>query len=168
MKNKFKRLLTVLLIFLFFSSIGTAQSIKRQSIGSYGSGGFIEGAFISQTIGQPFFTSGHSDHVISISPGFQQPVTYRSKKAKVIPVLSGLTIFPNPASDYFTIETSEMLESAVLKITDLNGRVILEDKLTRLQSHTINSSHLQNGMYFITVGSGNNSQEQISKIIISK
>ena len=168
MKNKFKRVSSIILVLLFFCSIGHSQSVKRQSIGSYGAGGMVDGFFVSQTIGQPFFTSGHSDHVITISPGFQQPVTYMTKKVKTISEHSLLKIFPNPASDHFFIETSELIESAVIRIIDLNGRVIFQEVLLNLQQHLIRSSHLQDGLYFIHVVSDNNKQKYISKILISK
>ncbi|MEX0983002.1 MAG: T9SS type A sorting domain-containing protein [Bacteroidales bacterium] len=168
MKNKFKRTPVIILALLFFCSIGHSQSVKRQSIGSYGAGGMIDGFFVSQTIGQPFFTSGHSDHVITISPGFQQPVTYMAKKSKAIDMHSVLDVFPNPASDHFFIETSEPIESAEIRITDLNGSVISQEILPNLQQYMISSSHLQNGLYFITVKSENNLQNYISKIVISK
>ena len=168
MKTKLKWSPAMILVLLSFCSMGYSQSVKRQSIGSYGAGGLIDGVYISQTVGQPFFTSGHNDHVITISPGFQQPAAYMKRKVKTITEYCTLDVFPNPASDHFFIETSDLIESAVMRITDLNGRVILQEVLPNLHQHMISSSHLHDGLYFIHVESDNKKQNYISKIIISK
>ncbi|MCO5252237.1 MAG: T9SS type A sorting domain-containing protein [Candidatus Kapabacteria bacterium] len=64
-------------------------------------------------------------------------------------------IFPNPASDYITIQTSEGLEISIL---NLLGETVLSVNLES-QSNRINVSSLAPGMYFIRIGN------QIQKFI---
>ena len=97
-----KQLLTYLLIpviFLFSFTDVFGQEIKRQSIGSYGSGGSAGSIFVNQTVGQPFFTMAYNSSQLALTPGFQQPLTYAVEKSESLSSAPGLEIFPNPASN---------------------------------------------------------------------
>jgi hypothetical protein len=59
-----------------------------------------------------------------------------------------MTLYPNPASEHFSIKSSEPLSISCVHITDAHGRVI--------SSHTdiyetINISYLSNGFYFVVL-----------------
>jgi len=63
-------------------------------------------------------------------------------------------IFPNPTNEFFFIESfnEEMNE---LKLTDINGRTIIEQ--TQFQSNvSINLSNVENGIYFLILYGGKN------------
>ncbi|PKL86177.1 MAG: hypothetical protein CVV22_04610 [Ignavibacteriae bacterium HGW-Ignavibacteriae-1] len=67
---------------------------------------------------------------------------------------STFSIHPNPATEYITIQTSEVLEtSAVLEVKILNmlGEIVLSVNLES-QSNRIDVSSLTPGMYFISIG----------------
>ena len=62
-------------------------------------------------------------------------------------------IFPNPANDYLNIKTDLMLNNFSLKITDLNGKLILkEDKA----GGVVNLANFQNGLYILALENENN------------
>jgi len=168
MKNTFTCFLSVLLILSFIPGAGNAQGIKRQNIGSYGSGGNSDGLFIGQTIGQPFFTSGYYDNQVGLIPGFQQPLVFSISTVKQIPVLTRLGVFPNPAISIVNIETPEVVENAIVRITDISGRVIWEERIPEFSSYQMDCSRWQSGLYFITVFDVNKRFSYLSKVIISK
>ena len=143
------------------------QSVKRQSIGSYGTNSFTNSAIIGQTIGQPYATNTYSGSVVSLTPGFQQPITYSKAKTTQDFLIVNLRAFPNPASANFTLKSQELLENVALTITDINGRLLLGKQLPELTTLTINCSVWQAGMYFITVESPNMQFRYSTKIIIT-
>ena len=66
----------------------------------------------------------------------------------IVPPASGLiSIFPNPVADSFTI--SGLTESALVRITDLNGRIVFEQTVS--PNENILVSHLSAGVYFVRV-----------------
>jgi hypothetical protein len=152
-----------------------AQSIKRQSIGSYGTNGFSGSAVFGQTIGQPFSTQIYSQTGVSFVPGFQQPLSYlknaRKKEVKndAGMFLTGeLDVFPNPARVNFTIQSSGLLEEALIKIMDINGRILIHKALPELSSYKVDCSSWQSGVYFISVTTPDAENNLNQKIIISK
>ncbi len=168
MKNTFTSFLSVLLILSFIPGAGNAQGIKRQNIGSYGSGGASGSLYIGQTIGQPFFTPVYSDNQVGLIPGFQQPLTYSISTIKQLPVPARLAVFPNPATGIFNIETPEVVENAIVRITDVNGRVIWEESVPEFSSYQMDCSRWQSGLYFVAVFDVKKRFNYISKVIISK
>ena len=64
---------------------------------------------------------------------------------------NSFAIFPNPVSDNFTI--SGITENTLVKITDLNGRIVLQQMVAPNEQIWI--GHLPAGMYFVRVTVGN-------------
>ena len=60
----------------------------------------------------------------------------------------GLSIYPNPVMDYLNMKSSSDILS--YKIFDLNGRIILNEKMNT-QNENIKVSRLPSGIYFINV-----------------
>lgn len=60
------------------------------------------------------------------------------------PVLSKLTIYPNPVSNELRLSTNLTLNGAVVKIIDVTGRIVLQQPLT---GSIVNVSNLQTGIY---------------------
>lgn len=65
-----------------------------------------------------------------------------------------MEIFPNPAQEQVTISSSESLDGADVQLMDLNGKVILQERLSGL-NHTLPLHELSAGTYLITVNTGN-------------
>jgi hypothetical protein len=147
---------------------GTAwtQSIKRQSISSYGSSGLTENILVGQTAGQSFHTSVGSIGV-TVAQGFQQPVLFAVKEISN-PFENNLNIvvFPNPASRSVTLASEEETGPSVITVSDVNGRFILSEKVPNLSSHTIHCSSWANGMYLITIHDSKQNSKTL-KLIIS-
>jgi len=64
--------------------------------------------------------------------------------------LTDLKIYPNPAQDKFTIDLSELQGDAFLLVNDVNGQMVLEQKITEPIS-AIDVSALPDGIYFVKV-----------------
>lgn len=60
-------------------------------------------------------------------------------------------LYPNPANDLLTIETSRSGQH-LIEITSLNGKLLYTDRIEG-PVHQIDLSSLKNGQYFITVRS---------------
>ncbi len=168
MKKMLQWTMSLLIITLVLPQLCDAQGVKRQSIGSYGTNAVNESPVIGQTIGQPFSTGIYSDNVVSLAPGFQQPLTYKRSKEEPLLLTGSLGAFPNPATSDFTIQSTESLEEVVLNISDINGRKMLETQLPELKTHTVDCSSWQAGVYFVTVTSQNFPNGFITKIVKTK
>lgn len=57
-------------------------------------------------------------------------------------------IFPNPVSDFFTIETRE---NATLTVNNIEGKIILEKELMGSQVQKVNTLMLKKGVYIIHI-----------------
>jgi glucose/arabinose dehydrogenase len=73
---------------------------------------------------------------------------------------SGLKLYPNPASDYFTIknETSAVLKE--LLVYDLTGKIVKSQALENIELNTVSTTNLTTGMYFVTVEDNNGNRFQ--------
>jgi hypothetical protein len=157
----------LVLVTLLLPQSTYSQSVKRQSIGSYGSNGFSNSAVLGQTIGQPYSTITYIGGEISLTPGFQQPIVYlKSKKEPELHFIS-LKTFPNPANAKFTIKSQELLKNVELQISDINGRLILSKQLSELSTYTVYCSSWQASMYFISVTSDNLPYKYSTKLILT-
>lgn len=82
----------------------------------------------------------------------------------------GIKVYPNPSKTNLTIDLSELKKSkdasAVLVITDIAGRVVLQEKINEQDLVKINTSNLNNGVYFITIKNADKNIAR-SKFIVS-
>ena len=65
------------------------------------------------------------------------------------PILKDLKIFPNPAHQFIKLESGINLRS--IKIFDVNGKLVLDKKLSRPYEININGFH--SGIYFVKIES---------------
>ncbi len=66
-----------------------------------------------------------------------------------------ITVYPNPASEYFNISIEEAtLEPDKVKLNDFSGKIVLEDQLFAGINTIPIPSNLQSGIYIVTVLSG--------------
>lgn len=75
--------------------------------------------------------------------------------------ISNFKVYPNPASDFITIE-SNSIEVSGIAMYDILGKKVLS--LTSLKNNTIDVSNLNNGVYFLKINANGNSTTK--KIII--
>lgn len=156
--------LTVILFFIV--SQGEAQSVKRQTIGSACSSNTIDGVSVEQTIGQPYFTGAYYDNNLGLRPGFQQ-----LSKIQVESIHSTLklhlNVYPNPASYSVTIQSSDTIKSGLVQVMDINGKIILEEKVNQVDTYSINCESWQSGSYYMSLYDEQNNK-YTAKLIITK
>jgi glucose/arabinose dehydrogenase len=68
---------------------------------------------------------------------------------------SVLTIFPNPATNELFIKNNNNVALQTIAITDLTGKVVLNQDIQNLGSNAINIANLAKGMYLVTVQTPN-------------
>jgi hypothetical protein len=144
-----------------------AQSIKRQSISSYGSSTISDHLLIGQTAGQSFNTTVNSNGIILLQ-GFQQPQTFVVEEiVEPLAIPLDLSVYPNPANRSITISSKDALEQSFIQVTDVSGKKIFSEKVPDLILHQINCQSWVNGAYFITI-SDDRKHSKTMKLIISK
>lgn len=63
-----------------------------------------------------------------------------------------ILIYPNPANENVFVKIKpEFNENAEIQIFDLQGRLVISEKLTNDEVHNISIAHLQKGMYLFKV-----------------
>jgi hypothetical protein len=151
-----------LFLFIYHTNV-SAQSLKRECVASTGSSTTTDGTSIQQTIGQPYGTAPNYSNNIKFTPGFQQPIY----KIEVIKSTINVSLFPNPTSERVTIQAASPLENVTVQIIDMNGKLLLNEKINELKSYTINCSNWANGVYVITLSDSKNDLYS-SKLVISR
>jgi hypothetical protein len=173
--NRKKAFLFLLMLLSFLSFTTTGQTIVRQSIGSYGASGSIQGAHISQTIGQPYATGIYADAVVGVSPGFQQSGLWLSQsndrerpteKSFGDRDQQNIKVYPNPASHHLYIDAR--IEQGEVTIFDMQGKTILGTQISDPYAHRIDCSDWKSGIYMIKVYDPSTSTSTKTKVLISK
>ena len=81
-----------------------------------------------------------------------------------------VSIFPNPAGDYFTIATNNITgNSAMVDILDIQGKLIYRERInldTKNTVTTIETAELKSGMYIVSLSTEN--AVYSNKLIINK
>jgi len=120
-----------------------------------------------QTVAQPWYSS--MIHLVSDGN------SYSNGNAFAIRVLSGTSnieetmnntfnVYPNPATDMINVEFSENFNGSV-SILDIAGKEVSTSTVSGVQ-HTVSTSALTNGIYFVKVNDGTASQ--IERIVVKK
>lgn len=161
--TKMKGFYLGLFILLIFFSTGKAQTLKRQCVASTGSYVSENGTTLQQTVGQPYGTTPYYSNTTRFTPGFLQPV-FRIENIK-----SSIeaTIFPNPTSNQVTIESTILLENVLIQIVDINGKILLNQKVNEFKTYAIDCSNWSSGVYLISLADSKSSLYS-SKLIISR
>ena len=64
-----------------------------------------------------------------------------------------LTVYPNPSTGIFNINSNENIENASIKVFDLNGRMIHQSK-KNTDNKVLDLTHSQNGIYILNIQKG--------------
>jgi hypothetical protein len=167
-KNLLKCLLLCSLILLnLLAYQGFTQSVRRQSISSYATVASAETAISGQTAGQCYSTVSYSDKQTSVLSGFQQPVIFKVEDTAPLRLKTDFILFPNPANYRLTITSLSNAELSFVVVTDIKGKIIFQEELAYLPTHTINCASWVNGIYFVTVADVLQNHKTM-KLIISK
>ncbi len=85
-----------------------------------------------------------------------------------VPRSARMNVFPNPAGDFINIKMESGKEAdAKILLTDISGKILLQDKFSHLnKSLIISTSALSNGMYFVSYVS--ESARIVRKLVIQR
>lgn len=72
-----------------------------------------------------------------------------------------MTVFPNPAHDFLTLQLRDDAGKSTLKILKMNGSLVYTRELSSPGSHRINIEELRNGSYIFQVDSETQSSGQL-------
>ena len=97
-------------------------------------------------IGQDAFGSNIEYSLLRVIDEIVDAATVGTSSAKALT----LKVFPNPVQDRFTLVLPHA-GTFQLRISDLNGRVVLENTLSENELQEISVEHLPAGMYTITM-----------------
>ena len=146
--------LTLLIIALGITTMLMSQnrSVSNELVNSSGDSFKNETYQIDWSIGE-CITATYGTDEYTITQGFHQ----KSYVITVVPELnidSDIIVYPNPASDLFTLYTGNFETFVgpfnVLTLTDINGKVLLKEEIKE-KAKQISLSKYKNGIYFITV-----------------
>jgi len=140
----------------------SAQSVQRQCVASGGITGKVDGVYLGQTVGQCYSTAGTS----SLHPGFQQSLLFRQALSTDFGI-PPLTVYPNPASCFFTIASTEELKEVLIQVVDLNGRIIFSQKFSGLTPCQIDCRDWSDGLYAVNI-TDSSFHARTAKLIITK
>ena len=136
-------LLFVILLCLFFCSVGFAQEVVSTQGDSYtNSSGSID-----FTIGEVVINTG-SDGSNDLTQGFHQTNWNFVSIEDHVPSYEAI-IFPNPTSEVLNIRTSTF-ENVTYTLYDARGKLVIQDKLSSVQT-LIQVSKLAPGAYSLTL-----------------
>ena len=77
-----------------------------------------------------------------------------------------IRIYPNPASEIITIETIEGASIENLKVVDIRGRMLMNNRISlKAGASVVDISTLKNGLYFLILSDGS---EQITSPFVKK
>jgi hypothetical protein len=62
-----------------------------------------------------------------------------------------VSLFPNPAANSITIESPVAISNAVIAVSDMHGKPVYNENVTRLTAHTIDCEHWLAGTYVVSV-----------------
>jgi len=69
--------------------------------------------------------------------------------------LSSLQVYPNPATDYITVEYNDLSDNSKIEVLDMIGRVIKTQAIASGTTKTeVDTRNLSNGLYFLRLESG--------------
>lgn len=151
---------------LSISSSGFSQAIARQSINTLGGSVLINNIIIEQTVGQPYQSKVIETDDIEVRPGFIQSRFFVIKELSDKKVID-INLFPNPATESFTVMADEVFEEVTIQISEVTGNVLKHITIKDFQNRKINCSKWSNGTYFITILTKDGRRSN-SKLVISK
>jgi len=69
-----------------------------------------------------------------------------------------LSIYPNPMSESFTVQSSQLVSETTISINDMQGKLLVSEKMVPQNGTlTMKVSSLENGIYFVKISSEGNS-----------
>ncbi len=151
MRYRRLKLSTILLLGLGLTGLQAQESGNATGGNAIGSDGSV-----SFSVGQVVYTT-YTGINGSVAEGVQQP--YEISVVTAIEEAKGIKLsvkaFPNPTTDYLTLEVKEFELSALqFHLYDTRGKLLQNEKITGTQTSIVMSNFLP-ATYFVKVSQGN-------------
>jgi hypothetical protein len=158
----FKLIIALLLV---LETTGMSQQLSNQVIVPLAGLENNSKLSYSQTVGEPVVEIISSVDYI-FTQGFQQPAI---KKVEALPDLDGVSVYPNPASDYVYIDIRGVTSMTFkIDIINITGNIIFSETRSfsglSYYKEPLNMENLTTGFYLIRLTSNNPIMIQTFKI----
>ena len=137
----------LLLILLCLPMIGfgqvTTPSVVSSSGNSYNNGGVN----MDYTLGE-IVVETHTNSTTILTQGFHQGVLKVNTSVENIDIKT--KVFPNPTTNFLIVELEKNVNADIL-VYDINGKIVIKDKLNDEQKKQLDFSFLTQGNYFLHI-----------------
>jgi len=141
--------------------IGFGQSATQKLLSTGGSSHENGAGIVEYSIGEisiESYTNGST-----MTQGFHQGFL-RVSAVNEHALSANIKVYPNPTKDWLNIDFEKPTDGHV-RLTDMNGKLVLESVIQSNQQHQFNIQHLAQGTYFLSLLIDNEqSTYQIQKI----
>lgn len=147
------RKFSLIIAVLFLADYAISQTANPELVTSSGDSFSNTTYQLDWSIGEGI-TATHSSGAHILTQGFHQGRYEITSIDDFTDIGINITAFPNPTTDYVSVKlqklsASEMSES-ILILTNLNGKVLLQDKITKTEKQ-LDFSVFSPGIYFLTL-----------------
>ena len=149
----------LLLILLCLPMISVGQILSPSVIGSAGAS-FSNSTFSTDlTVGEVMIET--FSNITIISQGFHQGI--EDINSDVINLDINTKVYPNPTTNFLIIDLEQNVNAELL-VYDINGKIVIKDKLHNEQQKQLDFSFLNQGNYLLHINMAENqSVYQINK-----
>jgi len=137
----------LLLILLCLPILGfgqvTSPSVVSSSGGSYSNGNII----MDYTLGE-IVVETHTNSSAILTQGFHQGVLEVSTEVVNIDIKT--KVYPNPTTNFLIIELEKNVNADIL-VYDINGKLVIKDRLNNEQQKQLDFGFLKQGNYLLHI-----------------
>ena len=137
----------LLLILLCLPIIGLGQVTSPSVVSSSGDSYNNGGVNMDYTLGE-IVVETHTNSTTVLTQGFHQGVLKVSTNVENTEI--NLKVYPNPTSQFLIIELVENVKADLL-VYDMNGKLVIKDKLDDEQLKQLDFGFLNQGNYFLHI-----------------
>ena len=149
----------ILLIFIALPMIGFGQILSPSVIGSAGASFSNSTASTDLTVGEVMIET--FSNISIITQGFHQGI--EDINSDVVNLDINTKVYPNPTTNFLIIELEQNVNAELL-VYDINGKIVIKDKLNNEQQKQLDFSFLSQGNYLLHINiADNQSVYQINK-----
>jgi hypothetical protein len=151
---------TYILLFCFLAfSTANAQHLSPTVIGSAGASFSTSTASMDMTVGEVVIETFNNNTILT--QGFHQGII--KVETIVTEIVENVKVYPNPTTSIITVEL-EKNGNAELILIDVNGKIVLQEKMANQQKKGLDLRQLAEGNYFLQlIMGGKKSVYQINK-----
>lgn len=150
------------LLILIFIAVTVGTISGQEVVATSGDHHAIPGYAVSWTLGEPVIATGSSGSY-SLTQGFHQPkLTVTS--TDILAIDLNIKVYPNPAQEFVTINSEQLLENARYALFSLSGEKLMEGKI-RSSTTRLNLEKMASGTYILKLSGENNRPLQTYKIV---